>query len=42
MIILLKKYNMIQISEEKLIFPVTKNNTIKYYAHNEQLFNIIN
>lgn len=31
---LLKKYDVIQISEaEKLIFPVTKGNTIKYYVH---------
>lgn len=35
MIIFLKKYDTIQISEEeKLIFPVTKGNTIKYYVHN--------
>jgi len=34
-----KKYDVIQISEvEKLIFPVTKGNTIKY----KYLFNIIN
>lgn len=39
MIILLKKYDVIQISEEeKLIVPVTEGNTIKYYV---QLFNII-
>lgn len=34
---------MIQRSEEeKLIVPVTENNTIKFYVHNEKLFNIIN
>jgi len=36
MIILLKKYDVIQISEEeKLFVPVTEDNTIKYYVHNE-------
>jgi uncharacterized protein YjaZ len=26
----------------KLIVPVSENNEIKYYVHNEELFNIIN
>jgi hypothetical protein len=39
---LLKKHNVLKVSDvNKLIVPVSENNEIKYYVHNEELFDVI-
>jgi hypothetical protein len=39
---LLKKYNVLKVSDvNKLNVPVSENNKIKYYVHNEELFDVI-
>jgi hypothetical protein len=37
---LLKKYDVLKVSEvNKLVVPVSENNEIKYYVHNEEFLN---
>lgn len=39
---LLKKYDVLNVANvNKLIVPVSENNEIKYYVHDEELFDII-
>jgi hypothetical protein len=39
---LLKKYDVLKISDvNKLIVPVSENNEVIYYVHNEELFDVI-